>query len=174
MDIDAELEKNRGDSHLGDGEDDRFWGNQGAGVLVRAADTGRYLLLLRSADVNEPHTWHMASGQIDEGEDPQQAAQREMEEETGYHGPITLKLVDTFEHGTFKFFNFLGEVPHEFDIPRYNWESEDHVWAAKEDFPQPLHFGLKRILGLFESVCRKTADFLALFEETSLLDKQHE
>lgn len=122
-----------------------FWGSQGAGVLIIAKDTGRLLVLLRSAEVNEPHTWGLAGGAIDAGEDPKVAALREVKEELGFAGAIKLVPAFVFRKGDFTFHNFLGVVPKEFK-PRLDWENDDARWVSINKLPSPLHFGLAGLL----------------------------
>jgi len=67
----------------------QFWGNEGAGVVFLAEDTGKVMVSYRSAYVNEPHTWGVWGGAFERGETPEHAAEREAREETGYFGPMT-------------------------------------------------------------------------------------
>ena len=123
----------------------QFWGNAGAGAIIRAKDTGRYLLAFRSAYVNEPHTWGIWGGKLDDGETPEQAVNREIKEETRYSGSFSLKPLFVFKKGDFQYHNFLAEVPTEFD-PHLCWETEKFGWFDLADFPTPLHFGLKALI----------------------------
>jgi len=122
-----------------------FWGKQGAGSLVVAKKTGRYLLPLRSQHVEQPGTWGVWGGAIDSGEVPVEAARRELTEEAGYRGPIEMVPLVVFESGTFRYHNFLAVVEDEFE-PTLNWETEKAQWFALDDFPQPLHYGLQYLL----------------------------
>jgi hypothetical protein len=56
-----------------------------AGLAVRAADTGRVLMLQRALDDEDPAAglWEFPGGHLDNDEDPRQAALREWQEETG-------------------------------------------------------------------------------------------
>lgn len=126
-------------------ESGKFWGSQGAGAIFMAEDTGRILLQHRSEYVNEPGTWGVIGGAIDSGEDPKEAMEREVQEETGYHGPMKSELLYTFKSGKFQYHNFLVTVPHEFE-PKHGWESQGHVWTTLDELPEPLHFGLKAAL----------------------------
>jgi len=124
---------------------DEFWGSEGAGGVFVAKDTGRLLLAYRSAYVNEPHTWGTFGGAIDEGEDPKEALEREIKEETGYTGSFKLTPVWVFTKGSFRFHNFLIEVPKEFK-PKLDWETERAEWFDRDKLPDKLHFGLKALL----------------------------
>jgi len=126
-------------------ESGEFWGNAGAGVIFRAKSTGRYLLPLRSKFVNEPGTWGVWGGAIDDSETPEQGARREVREETGYTKSFTLKHLHRYEKGKFRYDTFLAEVPEEFD-PSLDWETESFEWYDLADFPDNLHFGLDPIV----------------------------
>jgi 8-oxo-dGTP pyrophosphatase MutT (NUDIX family) len=123
----------------------KFWGSRGSGGVFYSTDTGRYLLAYRSAHVNEPHTWGVWGGAIDGDETPERSLQREIEEETGYKGHYKLTPSFVYKKGDFRFHNFIIEVDKEFD-PRLDWETEDFGWFKRDEFPTPLHFGLKALL----------------------------
>ena len=122
-----------------------FWGSKAAGAIFLARDTGRILLPFRSGDVQEPHTWGVWGGAIDEGEDPAQAVEREIKEESGYRGRLQLVPLYVFRKGTFAYHNFLAIVDTEF-TPRLNWETEAFKWVEFGDWPSPLHFGLATLI----------------------------
>jgi 8-oxo-dGTP pyrophosphatase MutT (NUDIX family) len=123
-----------------------FWGKQAAGSIIYAASTGRFCLAHRSKLVQEPNTWGIWGGAIDEGEDPKQAALRELHEETGYAGGAELELLWIFEHNSgFRYYNFLATVEDEF-TPRLDWETQGYRWVEWGDWPQPLHPGVATLL----------------------------
>ena len=122
-----------------------FWGAQGAGAIVMARSTGRFLLPLRSQHVEQPGTWGVWGGAIDANEVPSTAAKREIAEEAGYEGEIEIVPLVVFESGSFRYHNHLAIVEEEF-TPKLNWESERAEWFEFKDFPQPLHFGLLYML----------------------------
>lgn len=145
IDDDIRAQQQGSQHHQSSGQSKQFWGDRGAGVIIQCAKTKRYLLGLRSQYVNEPNTWGTFGGMIDKGEDPLEAVRREIEEEIGVSQEIPIKLFDTFEKGTFKFYNFYGVVQNEFK-PELDWENADARWFSKGDFPPNLHFGLKRLV----------------------------
>lgn len=125
-----------------------FYGLAGAGALILAVDTGRFLLAQRSVEVQEPHTWNVWGGAIDRGLSPEQAVRKEIAQECGYHGKLKLIPLYVFKDSKgsgFQYHNFLATVQHEFD-PKLNWETEDYEWVEWGDWPHPLHFGLAGVL----------------------------
>jgi len=123
----------------------QFWGNAGAGGIFYAKSTGKYCLAYRSKYVNEPHTWGVWGGAIDENESPEQAVKREIHEEAGYTGQFKMKPLHVYKSGDFTYHTFLIEVEDEF-TPHLDWETEKYGWFALDEFPKNLHFGLKPII----------------------------
>lgn len=122
-----------------------YWGRQGAGAIYLSKKTWRFLFGLRSDMVNEGGTWGGFGGKVDEGENPKQSVMRELEEETGYNGSLSLYFLYLYEDEGFKYFNYIAVVPDEFE-PRLNWENDDYKWVEFGDWPQPLHFGTEEML----------------------------
>jgi 8-oxo-dGTP pyrophosphatase MutT (NUDIX family) len=121
---------------------------EAAGILFFARSSGNFLLVYRSANVVDPSCWCGAGGKIEEGESPEDAARREIDEELGF---------DTYEEdGTYvslyvhrseglTFYNFLGILDEQF-YPKLNWEADGYVWAPLKDLPKPFHYGFQEIL----------------------------
>ena len=131
-----------------------FWGAAGAGCLIAAVSTKRILIPFRSGDVNEPHTWGTWGGAIDQGENPADAAAREVHEEAGSNMPILSMIpLYVFRSKTFAYFNFLALVENEFS-PRLNWETEASRWVEFGKWPTPMHFGLKGLLSDQDSLSK--------------------
>lgn len=151
-----EAEEEWGDGDFADYDNDsgeNFWGNVGAGVLPIARSTGRILLNFRSSYVNEPNTWGIWGGKVDDEHmmDLQAEARREFMEESGYNGSIQLTPAYIFKTSGFEYHNFIGVIPDEFepDIPpQHQWETEGHEWMTFEEVMsvEPKHFGLSGLL----------------------------
>lgn len=124
-----------------------FWGRRGAGCIVFAKDTGRFLIGLRSMGVLESHTWGTWGGAVPNGMSSDASTLRELAEETGFEGEVELVLSYVFrdEASGFQYENFVAVVDEEF-IPTLNWEHDDHLWVENGDWPDPLHFGLAKFL----------------------------
>lgn len=127
-----------------------FWGDRGAGVLPFCKQTGRFLLALRSEMVNEPGTWGTWGGKMEIGETPKETATREMQEECGWLGEMSMVPLTTFRSrgGGFEFHNFLGVTPVEFEPNEDTDEVAEHRWMSMSEMRENdnLHFGLKFIL----------------------------
>ena len=132
-------------------ESGKFWGDAGAGCVFYAHDTGRVLLSYRSEFVNEPHQWGVWGGAIDDGEDPRNAALREVREETGHSGDVQLRQAFVYTNGNFKYTTYVAIIPKEF-VPRLDWETEDFKWCDPGEWPTPTHFGLKAAMPAIESI----------------------
>jgi len=163
-----------------------FWGEQAAGCIFLAQDTGLILLPRRSGSVEQPHTWGTWGGAVEEGEAPASAAEREAREESGYTGPMKLTPLNVFRKGTFSYHNFLALVPKQFE-PNLRAdearETEDAAWVKFGDWPSPLHFGLADLIRhsgdviqqkaqVRESLHEATEDEEADLKELSKLDQK--
>jgi 8-oxo-dGTP pyrophosphatase MutT (NUDIX family)/GNAT superfamily N-acetyltransferase len=123
-----------------------FWGKRGAGCLVLAQRTGRFLIGLRSSAVLEPGTWGTWGGAIDPDEkDPEAAVRRELVEETGCDQTARLEPLLVFRKRGFTYHNFLAIVQDEFE-PQLNWENDGSQWCEFGDWPKPLHPGMVALL----------------------------
>jgi 8-oxo-dGTP pyrophosphatase MutT (NUDIX family) len=139
-----------------------YWGTIGAGIVPFCKTTKRFLIGLRSAYVLEPHTWGGFGGKldIDEGVDEaiEEAACRELEEETRYSGNIELIKGFVFKDTNFEYHNFIGIVDEEFR-PILNWENDETKWLTYQELlnlPRK-HFGLERFLKESEELFKEYA-----------------
>lgn len=98
-----------------------------AGVILREPG-GRVLFLLRGGDCDHPYTWAWPGGTIEPGETPEQAARRELKEETGYDHTGPLAPLDKRDG----FVTFYGLVDDEFE-PTLNDEHSDAHWTEPTD-----------------------------------------
>ena len=130
-----------------------FFGAQAAGCLFLAKSTGRLMLVLRSASVEQPFTWANCGGAHKASEEPLEAAKREGREETGYSGPMTMVPLFVFTKGTFRYCNFLAVIDDEF-TPHLGWEADEFKWCDYGDWPKPLHFGLQALFADAASVTK--------------------
>jgi 8-oxo-dGTP pyrophosphatase MutT (NUDIX family) len=103
---------------------------RGAGVLLRARDTGRYLFL-KELD----GTWNVPGGHIEPAERPKEAALRELVEETGFYGRIVLSVRAARIHDSY--WLYTGEVAREFE-PRLSNEHVAYAWSSPLDLPRPM------------------------------------
>ena len=137
---------------------DRFWGDSGAGVLIYCKPTKRFLIPFRSRSVNEPHTYGIFGGAMDEGETPEESAERELVEESGYNGKFELfpAYIYVSPNKTFTYYNFLGLIEKEFN-PEEDWETESSEWYTYQELLdlEPKHFGLKLFLEESKSLIEK-------------------
>lgn len=87
-----------------------------AGLVVRAADTGRVLMLQRALSDGDPAggTWEFPGGHLEPGETCWDAAFREWQEETGIVGIGVGEYAGCFTAGTYR--GFVWEVPSESEL----------------------------------------------------------
>lgn len=99
-----------------------------SGILFRQ---NRKIFLIKRADDG---TWCIPGGHVEAGENPGQAARREVAEETGYQytGNMTpLSVLNDYA-------TYLVENSEEFEA-QINDESTDSGWFPMNDLPSPLH-----------------------------------
>lgn len=109
-----------------------------AGILF--VHDRRVLLLKRAESAQDaPGTWSVPGGGIEEGETPEQAARRELQEECDwtYDGPLTPLYVSS---NGFQCFGAKGYAE-----PALNAEHTDWGWFSFDDLPSPLHPGMKEL-----------------------------
>lgn len=90
-----------------------------AGIALKAADTGRVLLLQRALDDDDPAAglWEFPGGGIEDDDgDPETAAFREFTEETGIELPDTVRVVDGWRSPTGVYQGYVAILPAEQDI----------------------------------------------------------
>lgn len=88
-----------------------------AGIAVRAADTGRILMLQRAVDDNDPASgyWEFPGGRLEDDEKPKDAAVREWQEETGIELPAG-KYTGKWRSANGKYRGYVYSVPAEDNV----------------------------------------------------------
>lgn len=114
--------------------EDRF-----AGVLIKALDTNRVLLVLRSNKCSDPYNWALVSGGINSNEVTLGGLKREVFEELGVNPDILkYEYICTEVEDDMEFFYYQGFTEHEFS-PILNEEHDDFGWFDEENLPSPLY-----------------------------------
>lgn len=114
-------------------------GKHAAGIIFVAPDGDVLLLLRSSAEANYAGHWALPGGNAEEGESPEEAADREAREEIGQYPAGERRLVDRKTTPTgMTFHTFAQSVPEKF-APTLNGEHSEYAWASKSALPQPLH-----------------------------------
>lgn len=124
-----------------------FFGKQGAGVLFQDVATHKILLVKRSNLVEQPGTWGLVGGAIDQDENVRMAVAREaMEEVSVVIDPWALKELYQFKAPGFTYHNYLLRV--EMFKPVLNWEAVDFGWFDMDSLGnwETIHFGMRAIL----------------------------
>lgn len=96
-----------------------------AGVLFRTP-TNRVLLLRRTNDGDEAGTWSVPGGKVEDGESLEQAAAREVMEETGRECRPGMFLCRRIRGGV-DYTTFLVPTDEEF-VPILNSEHDAYLW----------------------------------------------
>lgn len=115
-----------------------------SGILFKSND-GRILLLRRGSGGDYPGHWAVPGGRIEDSETAEQAARREVLEETGldFQGEIS----PIYESNGFTTFR-ADWAEETFDV-KHSDESDGHVWADPLSLPEPMHPGCATMLRVF-------------------------
>jgi 8-oxo-dGTP pyrophosphatase MutT (NUDIX family) len=120
---------------------------KGSGALILSQKTRRFLFLQKASGKKEG-IWGLVGGKVESGESIWQGLQREMVEEIGQL-PTIIKAIplETFvsndEH--FNFQTYICIIREEF-IPVLSDEHKGYAWCEINNFPKPVHQGIKNTL----------------------------
>ena len=121
----------------------------GAGVLLVDSDTSSVLLGLRGRICNYPNTWAPFGGMVEPGEDPHDAAFRELEEEANVSIPVALGgllfYVNENPDG-FKFYTYLVIQSGRPEVRIDEEESMGYAWFGFDKLPKNLHPGFQQLV----------------------------
>lgn len=116
-----------------------------SGGLFLAKDTKRFLFLLRTKG-RTAGTWGIVGGKKEPSDaTPFDALKREAEEEIGFiEGMKKIVPLELFTSNdqNFQYNTYVVIVENEF-IPTLNDEHSGYAWCSYENWPKPLHQGLK-------------------------------
>ena len=145
-----------------------YWvgeGNAASGVIPICPEKGTVCLAWRSAHVMSPNCWGTIGGAVQPGLTPAESAQRELGEEVGYHGEITLDSAYVFTDGGFSYYNFVGVVSTEFSFcpsVKHGWENSYIAWRpyskVLDDMaknPETYHPGVRKLFAESAEAIRK-------------------
>ncbi len=138
------------------------------GVLYRMGEAGPEVALI---SLKAGKVWALPKGIVDEGEKPEQAALREVREETGMEGDIVAPL------GYIKYFYYSRDddtryfkLVHFFLMRYLAGSEEDHDWEVEAVAWFPLEESIKRASYKTErGVLQKAAALLAPLSQPPVL-----
>jgi 8-oxo-dGDP phosphatase len=114
-----------------------------AGVVV-VNESDHVLLMWRHRHITGAWGWEIPTGRVDEGESPEQAAAREVEEETGWRpGPLRLIVPSQPSNGSIDTVHYLFSADSAVRVgpPADITESERIEWVPLGDIRNRIHKG---------------------------------
>ena len=103
-------------------------------IVVRRGD--EYLVVHRVPEAGR--YWHGIAGGVEEGESPDEAAVRELREETGLEA-VPTPLPNAFVYNEITVHTFLIDVPEGWE-PELNEEHDEYVWLPQADAVDLLYW----------------------------------
>jgi 8-oxo-dGTP pyrophosphatase MutT (NUDIX family) len=118
-----------------------------SGALFYTLTTNRFLFLHR-ARTKRADLWGLVGGTNEGKETPWEGLKREIVEEIGFE-PDIKKIIplETFVSNdeNFSFHTYLCVIKDEF-MPILNEEHNGYAWVSFNNWPKPLHYGLRNTL----------------------------
>jgi 8-oxo-dGTP pyrophosphatase MutT (NUDIX family) len=118
-----------------------------SGALFYTLTTNRFLFLHR-ARTKRADLWGLVGGTNEGTETPWEGLKREIVEEIGFE-PDIKKIIplETFVSNdeNFSFHTYLCVIKDEF-MPILNEEHNGYAWVSFNNWPKPLHYGLRNTL----------------------------
>ena len=139
-----------------------------SGALFYTLDTQRFLFLHRTQS-RQADVWGLVGGTNESEEIPYQALLREIKEEIGSTPSIIKSIpLETFVSNDekFSFHTYLCVVKNEF-IPKLNFEHNGYAWVSFNNWPKPLHQGLRNTLQNKQNLTK----LQTVFQLVSLMEK---
>jgi|TARA_A200000159_G_C7316557_1_gene336965 ADP-ribose pyrophosphatase YjhB (NUDIX family) len=118
-----------------------------SGALFYSLTTQRFLFLHRTQS-KQNNVWGLVGGTNEDTEIPYKALLREVKEELGSVPKIIKSIpLETFvsNDDKFQFHTYLCVVKDEF-LPLLNDEHNGYAWVSFQNWPKPLHMGLRNTL----------------------------
>jgi len=118
-----------------------------SGSLFYSLTTQRFLFLHRTQS-KQNNVWGLVGGTNEDTEIPYKALLREVKEELGSVPKIIKSIpLETFvsNDDKFQFHTYLCVVKDEF-LPLLNDEHNGYAWVSFQNWPKPLHMGLRNTL----------------------------
>ena len=117
-----------------------------SGTLLVCKTTGRFLLVKRGLKGSYPKTWAIVGGGIEPGEEPLEAAKRELFEETKINPSLVeYEFFELQNYLANDFYFFIGhcdeELPCQLNSENLEWE-----WFDMDNLPNPLMPYMKKSL----------------------------
>jgi 8-oxo-dGTP pyrophosphatase MutT (NUDIX family) len=114
-----------------------------AGIALKAPD-GKMLFVQRGAGGDYEGHWCFPGGNANEGETSEDAARRELTEETGCAFSGDISLLETQSKDDLDY-SVYGADSEEFD-PTLDDENTAFIWAKPSDAPSPIHPALEPLI----------------------------
>jgi dihydroneopterin triphosphate diphosphatase len=103
-------------------------------IVVRRDD--EYLVVHRVPEAGA--YWHGIAGGVEEGESPEEAAARELWEETGLEA-VPTPLPTSFVYSEITVHTFLIDVPRGWE-PELNEEHDEYAWLPRDEAVERLYW----------------------------------